>query len=117
MARDSIEELDQMVAANPQDYEAYEARGWYLFKEFGEAKKGVDDLTKAIKLHPTWAQPYSERAWIYHFLGSQRKAVADADAALRLDPGNSMAHEVRATAYTTLGLSFMAAKDNAASSP
>jgi tetratricopeptide (TPR) repeat protein len=95
IARDSLEEVSREIAADPKDYEAYEARGWFLFKERGEAKRAIDDLTKAIKLQPKWAQPYCERAWIYYFLGLHRKALADAKVALRLDPGNSQAQEVR----------------------
>jgi tetratricopeptide (TPR) repeat protein len=93
MARDSIEEMRQEILRNPKDYLAYEGRGWFYFKELGEGRKAIKDLTMAIALRPKWARPYAERAWVYHFLGNDRKALADARRALRREPDNQQARD------------------------
>jgi len=49
----------------------------------------------ALKLNPSFALAYNNRAVLYKKLGDRGKALADYEAALRLDPGNENAHNGR----------------------
>jgi tetratricopeptide (TPR) repeat protein len=61
--------MDGQEALNSRDYE-----------------RAIDCFTAAIKLEPSQARFYVERALAYHLKGDEDKAVADYSEAIRLDP-------------------------------
>ena len=68
---------------NPNSARAYNERGIAYHKQ-RKYRKAVADFTKAIRLEPTNATLYSNRAQAYRGKGDEKHARADQAAARRL---------------------------------
>jgi tetratricopeptide (TPR) repeat protein len=91
----AIEELDRLIAKNPNLAEAWYLRGWeYYYKH--EKNRALADLTEAIRLDPQNAGYYIRRGHVYD---DDDRAIADYTRAIRLDPHNTEAYSYRATLY------------------
>jgi tetratricopeptide (TPR) repeat protein len=106
----AIENLNAVLATDPNHLEAYLQRGNALL-EWGRVDEAIADYSAALDLAPQHATLYMNRA-----LGRARKnawyeAAADADAALRLDARLGGAYFVRAVARAHLGDSPAALAD------
>jgi tetratricopeptide (TPR) repeat protein len=66
---------------------------------------------EAIRLVPTDASPYINRAYAHWSRGETDRAIADYDAAVRLDPDNIVARTNRAVAYNFRGDYDLAIRD------
>jgi tetratricopeptide (TPR) repeat protein len=84
----ALADIDQVIAANPKDDQAYGARALVLFRrklkaDLVSAEAAID---QALTLKPRSAQHLVLRAWIRGSRGNIAGARGDAAAALRLDP-------------------------------
>jgi tetratricopeptide (TPR) repeat protein len=59
-------------------------------------ERAINDLTRAIKLHPNYAIAYSNRADVYGHLFNYDEALADYQRAIEIEPLYSSAHGCRA---------------------
>jgi tetratricopeptide (TPR) repeat protein len=86
----AIEEYNQTIAANPNDYRVFYNRGnAYLDKN--EYDLAVADYDHAISLKPDYSTAFGQRGLIYYRKGEYDRAIEDLDHALRLEPPNSFA--------------------------
>lgn len=83
----------QAIAENPTAYE-YSYRGMVLFAK-GEFFKAVDDFDQSLRLDPSLADVWYDRARAWEQLRNLRKAHSDYDEAIRLDPNNEAAYYCR----------------------
>ena len=65
----------------------------------GDPDKAIADYTKLIRLEPTNAIAYQNRATAFRAAGKFRRAVKDLDRCLRLAPTNFTAYACRASVY------------------
>lgn len=55
-----------------------------IYETFAEYKLAIDSYTEAIRLKPSYPEPYSNRARVYKMLGMQELAQKDLKTAERL---------------------------------
>ena len=84
-------------------------------KSFSEHKSGVilpspaarekqmDDLNKAISLHPKTSLPYVIRGRAFSEMKQYDNAARDISSAIELDPKNTELYETRSAAYISMG--------------
>jgi eukaryotic-like serine/threonine-protein kinase len=91
--RKAFVEVEQALALNPGQAEAYLARAqlvWTLRNGFLH-ESAVADLRQALAINPNLAEAYVELGKIYYHVGLTEKAVEANDRALRLDPAEPSA--------------------------
>jgi eukaryotic-like serine/threonine-protein kinase len=91
--RKAFVEVEQALALNPDQAEAYLARAqlvWTLRNGFPH-ESAVADLRQALAINPNLAEAYVELGKIYYHVGLTEKAVEANERALRLDPAESSA--------------------------
>ncbi len=98
---EAISLADQAIQSNPNDADAYNARGLALYGKNNKdlTKKSIEDFDKAIQLKPDFFQAYGNRGNSNCDLGMYDKAVADQDKAIQLSPDNALAYNCRGWAY------------------
>jgi tetratricopeptide (TPR) repeat protein len=67
-----------------------------------EYDKAIAAHTEAIRLAPTWADPFTERGMSYAGKGEHRTAINDFSEAISLDPTDSVAFFNRAISWAEL---------------
>src|SRR3954468_13398490 len=82
----SISSLSEVIRANPNDAQAYNARG-LLLAQGGKSEEAVADLNKAINLDPAYGHAYANRALVYRHTKRLELAMNDYNRAIMLDPG------------------------------
>ncbi len=90
----------KVIEQNPQDADAYMARGKIAFHE-GDLDKSIEDLDKSIQSMPS-SEALTIRAWAWKRKGDKEKPMIDFDEAIRLDPKNSLAWRVRGATWAGL---------------
>ena len=81
------QKVDRLFRHTPGSAEAYLDRA-RSFKQLGEPFHAVADLTKAIRLNPSYIQAYRERADFYVLQDRDQEALADILMITRLDPAD-----------------------------
>jgi serine/threonine protein kinase len=98
-----IDSCTREIANHPRDPNWYFMRGT-AYREIGEHKKALSDLTKALSLNPpNLKEVFRARAWTYNQLDEYRKSLADCNAAIKIDPSYEEAYISRSRAYCGLG--------------
>jgi serine/threonine protein kinase len=64
--------------------------------------KAIADYTEAIRLKPDYAEAYSNRAFVYTFVGKFDQAIADCNEAIRIKPDLAEAYKNRANPHNQL---------------
>jgi lipoprotein NlpI len=79
----------------------------------GDRDRAIADASEAVRLVPTFAMAYANRAGAYLLNGDidLERAISDASEAIRLDPGYPLAYANRASAYVMKGDSDRAIAD------
>lgn len=77
-----------------------QTRGLY---ERGEYDKAIKELTKIIRLDPTFVPAYQGRAMAWRKKGELDKAIADYTDAIRLDPTYTLAYNNRGNVWQSKG--------------
>ena len=96
-----VPSLNAVIARNPDDVNAYLARGCTYFKK-GDDSKAISDLDAAIRLDPGNMPAYLLRSIVYSYMERYDRAILDLTEAIRLNPGNEMALYYRGAAYGEL---------------
>lgn len=78
--------FDKAIQDDPQNPEAYFARGFNILSESSHLDAAIADFNKAIELNPKYARSYLMRGRAYESLGDDVHAKADRDKALELEP-------------------------------
>src|SRR3954464_1291529 len=82
----SIASLTESIRNNPNDAQAYNARG-LLLAQGGKSEEALADLNKAINLDPAYGHAYANRALVYRHTKRFELAMNDYNRAIMLDPG------------------------------
>ncbi len=86
LKKKAMADFDKAIEDDPNNADAYYARG-FAFLSHGDAMlKAVADFNKAIELNPKYASAYLMRGRAYEALGEMDKAKADRAKALELEP-------------------------------
>lgn len=101
----SLEELNQIIANNPEDVSAYNNRG-NLYAELGKYDLALADYNQAISLNPQ-TPIYINRAILYRELGEYNLAFTNYDQALQVSQKNRNRLE-EATTLNNLGMLYTA---------
>jgi tetratricopeptide (TPR) repeat protein len=80
-------------------------------KREGNYQQAVDFLTDALRMSPSSAVYYSERAYIYFGLNKPKKAKQDYDKAISVEPESPIGYTQRAEYYNIIRLPDSALKD------
>lgn len=94
--------FDKIIANFPDHHSGFLYKGLYL-ADTGDKNRAYELLSSAIKIAPTRASLYTERAKIALELDEQNKAIADLTQALALQPDNVEALDKRAGIYFLVG--------------
>ncbi len=87
LLQEAMAAFDKAIEDDPNDAEAYYARGFARLSHSNAMLKAIEDFTKAIELNPKYARAYLMRGRAYEALGDMDKANADRASALELEPG------------------------------
>jgi len=81
----AISYFTDVIRQNPNDHNAYRARGnaWFLKGQFDHA---IEDDSEAIRLNPKIGGYHNDRGLVWDSKGEYEKAIADFNEALRLHP-------------------------------
>jgi len=80
-------------------------------KNLDELQKGIDDLTKSIKLQPDNDAAYNMRGIIYFSMGRNQLAIDDFSKAIQLNPTNAEYLDNRGRVYNKIKRYQQAIKD------
>jgi len=104
---------DAAIAADPQQVDAWYARGLLSFAE-GKRGAALVDLDTALRLSPRAANAYYARGLAYSAGGDEARAIEEYTKALALKPDYPEALLARAAAYHTVNQDALARADLAA---
>jgi len=88
-----IAELDQAIAANPNDGAALARRG-QMFAVRGNYGSAIRDFDEVIRLRPN-AEAFNNRCWARAIVGELQSALSDCNVALQLSPRYADAFDSR----------------------
>jgi tetratricopeptide (TPR) repeat protein len=106
----NVASLSEVIAAHPDDPQAYNMRG-SVYGEAGRPEQALADFTKAISLDPNYAHAYANRALVYRRLNKLDQALADDNKALAIDPSYASAYIGRGIVYREQGRHSQALED------
>ncbi len=82
-----------------------------IYLNLGQNDKAIEDMNKAIELHPKNTSALNMRGAFFAKIGRQREAMADVQASLKIDKNNLEGYFVRGLIYADLGKYEEAIKD------
>ena len=94
----AFDELNQVLAQDPNSARAYRARGEIL-RQQRKSVEAFEALNQAIRLDPDYAEGYETRANIFNNTGKYDRAIEDYNEALRLKPDFALAYADRGAAW------------------
>jgi tetratricopeptide (TPR) repeat protein len=97
----SLEYFNDEIRRSP-DASLYNIRG-KIWNDKQNIKAALDDWNESIRLDPTQAEPWGNRAKAWCKLGDYDHALADCNEAIRLDPKNVSAYIVRGIVWKKKG--------------
>ena len=106
----NVASLSEVIAAHPDDPQAYNMRG-SVYGESGRPEQALADFNKAISLDPNYAQAYANRALVYRRINKLDQALADENKALALDSAYAAAYVGRGIVYREQGRNHQARDD------
>ncbi len=93
----------EAIALNPNNYLAYEARGYYFhLVSVQRYEEAIKDFTNAIRLHPS-AENYFYRGTAYLATDRRKQAQQDFEMAIKISPNYSEPYGELAYIYATSG--------------
>ncbi len=98
----SIDNLNQMIEAEPDNSELYYERALAYF-EFGDLTMALKDFNKTIELEPDFASAYHDRGICHFELTRFKESLDDFSKAIELDPEYSEAYFNRSLVWDELG--------------
>ena len=106
----SIDILDEIISADPDDRLALLARGSVHFK-MGNAEHAISDFSRTLEIDPDYAKAYHLRGLAREKTGDDTGALEDFNKALDIDPEYGAAYYSRATLLSKMGQEDLAAED------
>ena len=106
----SIDLLDEILRADPDDRLALLARGSVYFK-LGNSSNAVSDFSKAIEIDPKHPKAYHLRGLAREMAGEDDAALTDFNKAIDIEPKYGAAYYSRATLLTKMGQEDAATED------
>ena len=106
----SIDLLDEILKADPNDRLAWLARG-SVYLKMKNSEKAISDFTQAIELDSIHPKAYHLRGLARELAGDNDAALEDFTRALEIDPEYGAAYYSRATLLTKMGQEDAAAED------
>lgn len=106
----SIDLLDEILKADPQDRLARLARG-SVYLKMGNTENAITDFSQAIELDADHPKAYHLRGLAREMTGENEEALKDFDKAIEIDPEYGAAYYSRATLLTKMGQEDAAAED------
>lgn len=97
-----IERTTALIKYRPEDDWAHVERG-IAYRECGNYKKALNDISKGIELAPDFAYYYFLRGDLYQRVNKIRAALIDYDVAAKLKPGDTLYLSCRATILWQMG--------------
>jgi len=85
--RGAIKNLDQALDINPADAWAFTERGIVRQYHLNDAKRAIQDYSRAIQVDPQYERAYAARGAAKRTLKDSQGALADFGQALEIDPG------------------------------
>ncbi|MBI2810449.1 MAG: rhomboid family intramembrane serine protease [Candidatus Melainabacteria bacterium] len=101
--RESLPLLDQALALNPNNSNAYCDRA-RAYSEIKEYDKAISDADSAIKISETNKTAHTVRANVLQKLGKYKQATDELSKVIGLDPKDAMAYNNRAWSEEAAGL-------------
>lgn len=89
---ETINHCLQQIAANPQDYEAYNLLGSALYQRAAVAD-AIAAYEKALQIHPNYADAHNNLGVVFYEQGRLADAIAAYQRALTLNPDHQSANE------------------------
>ncbi len=106
----SIDLLNELIKADPDDKLAYLARG-SVYLKMGDTKNAVDDFTRAIEIDSKHPKSYHLRGLAHEMAGNGDEALQDFNQAIEIDSEYGAAFFSRATLLTKMGQEEKALED------
>jgi tetratricopeptide (TPR) repeat protein len=106
----SIDLLDEILNADPEDRLALLARG-SVYLKMDNTENAIRDFSKAIELNPNHPKAYHLRGLAREMAGENDQALADFGKAIDIDPEYGAAFYSRATLLTKMDREDDAAED------
>jgi len=106
----SIDLLDEVLKADPNDRLAWLARG-SVYLKMGNSQNAISDFNQAIELDSNHPKAYHLRGLAREMAGDIDAALEDFTRALDIDPEYGAAYYSRATLLTKMGQEDAAAED------
>ena len=99
----AMEDYDQVIALDPNDYKAYANRG-VAFDKLGQLDKALGNMNQAIALNPDFFEVYNDRGSVFEKMGRRDEAIEDFSKAIALNPFFDEAYYNLGIAYGEAGL-------------
>ncbi len=107
---EAIKEYDLAITMDENMPEAFEGRAaQYLYLK--DYPRVIQDCSKALALHPYYADAWYQRGLAYHWLRKTRRAIRDYTRVIELDPQKATAFKNRGKCYIRLGEPDLAEND------
>jgi tetratricopeptide (TPR) repeat protein len=98
MDAEAITEFTKAIEINPNNAEAYNARG-IVYHYIGKYDQAIADYTKAVQVDPTHNKAYYNLGFIYSSMSNYDQAVTYFTKAIQAKPDYTEAYKSRAIAY------------------
>lgn len=106
----SIDLLNEILAADPDDRLALLARG-SVYLKMNNSNSAINDFNRAIEISPNHAKAYHLRGLARELAGSNAQALEDFSKAIDIDPEYGAAFYSRATLLSKMGREDSAVDD------
>lgn len=98
----AIADFDNAIALDPDDADAYNARG-QVWLDKGDNDSAISDFDRAIELDPGKAEAYYNRGRAWARKGNDTRAIADYSHAIEFDPAYFQAYNNRGFVFNRMG--------------
>lgn len=100
--REHIDDMNELLAINPQNPIAYYERGNAKF-QLNDYHGAIADFSKAILINPQYAMAHLNRGISKYFLNDYKGAISDYDKTIEMNPMNDSAFQNRHDAKFHIG--------------
>lgn len=98
----AINELNQAIAIEPQNFEAYFWRA-RAFMRKGQFENAIGDFNRVVELNPGYSPAYDNLGWLFMRRNEYDQSLAYLNRSIELKPENGWAHYMRGRIYFKKG--------------
>jgi tetratricopeptide (TPR) repeat protein len=98
----AIDELNQAIAIEPQNFEAYFWRA-RAFMRKGQFENAIGDFNKVVDLNPGYSPAYDNLGWLFMRRNEYDQSLAYLNRSIELKPENSWAYYMRSRIFFKKG--------------